>query len=78
MSTRTPFIIEGLPDSPITSLVLENVTVRKYGKRGWDCAHYGGCSWAGGGCALGEVKKVEPPPPPECVRVSAPLLMMKR
>lgn len=71
-SQRTPFVIEGLPDSPVTGLLVENVTVRKYGKRGWDCVHYGGCSWEGGGCALGVVRRVEPPPPPDCVRLHLP------
>lgn len=72
VSTRTPFIIEGLPERPVTGLVVRNVTVGKWGKRGWDCKHYGGCSWAGGGCALGVVAGVEPPPLEGCIRLQAP------
>lgn len=64
--TRDAFVIAGLPEMPITGLVLEDIHIEG-ASMAWNCHRYEQCTWPGGGCAMGLVKDVFPPPPVGCV-----------
>lgn len=64
--TRDAFVIAGLPEMPITGLVLEDIHIEG-ASAAWNCHRYDQCTWPGGGCAMGVVRDVFPPPPFGCV-----------